>query len=219
MARIARIEALDYPHHVIQRGNRNQDTFFSNQDKAEYLKILKLQKELFGFEVWAYCLMENHVHLIVVPRKEGSMTQGIAETHRLYTRMINFRYGWRGYLWQGRFKSFAMDKRYLFEAIKYVEMNPVKAKLKKKAEDYEYSSAHSHIHKTQNEILDHFYLLDEITEWQKYLNSDEPKEVTEAMKNSEATGRPLGSEKFLKDMEILSGRTLIKKKPGPQKIS
>ncbi len=218
MARIPRIEALDYPHHVIQRGNRNQDTFFNEQDMMEYLEILKLQKKLFGFDVWAYCLMSNHVHLIVVPRREGSMIQGIAETNRLYTRMINFRYGWRGYLWQGRFKSFVMDGNYLLEAVRYVEMNPVKANIRKKAEDYKYSSACSHIYKIKNEILDDFYLLDEVSEWRMYLNKATSEEITEEMKKSELTGRPLGSKVFLEKLENLLGRTVIRKKPGPQKM-
>ncbi|MFP4472495.1 MAG: transposase [Candidatus Omnitrophota bacterium] len=218
MARIARIEALDYPHHVIQRGNRSQEVFFSEEDKQSYMDILKLQKELFGFEVWAYCLMDNHVHLIVVPRKKGGMIQGIGETHRLYTRMINFRHRWRGYLWQGRFKSFVMDEQYLVEAIRYIELNPVKAGMVKSAEDYEYSSAQAHIKKVKDDVLDDFYLLKKIKKWKEYLGLGASKAVAFQMKTSELTGRPLGSEDFLKSLEILLGRTLIKKKPGPKSI-
>ena len=66
-ARLARVEIVDVPHHVIQRGNRRQNVFFSDQDKADYLQILTLQSGIFGMAVWAYCLMDNHVHLITVP--------------------------------------------------------------------------------------------------------------------------------------------------------
>ena len=105
MARMARVVAVGEPHHVIQRGNRRQNVFFKDGDKQEYLNILNLQSKLFALEVWAYCLMDNHVHLIVVPKEEESLVKAIGETHQLYTRMINFRERWRGYLWQGRFKS------------------------------------------------------------------------------------------------------------------
>ena len=113
MTRMARVEAIGYPHHVIQRGNRKQNVFITETDKEKYLKILDLQSRLFGLKIWAYCLMDNHVHLIVVPEKQGSLTQTISETHRLYTRMVNFREKWRGYLWQGRFKSYPLDEKYL----------------------------------------------------------------------------------------------------------
>ena len=77
-----------------------------------------------GVTFWAYCLMDNHVHLIAVPEKEDSLAKGIGEAHRKYTRMINFREGWKGYLWQGRFISYPLDERYLYAAVRYVERNP-----------------------------------------------------------------------------------------------
>lgn len=217
MARIARIEVLNCPHHVIQRGNRSQDVFFSEEDKKFYIDILKLQKKLFGFEVWAYCLMDNHVHLIIVPGKEGGMAQGVAEVNRLYTRMINFRYGWRGYLWQGRFKSFVMDDKYLVEAIRYVELNPVKAGMIKKAEDFKYCSARAHIKGVKDDVLDDFFLLKSIQSWKKFLASGVSEEMIAKMKESELTGRPLGARNFVEGLENLLGRTLLKKKSGPKK--
>ncbi|MBF0483255.1 MAG: transposase [Candidatus Omnitrophica bacterium] len=216
MSRIARVEALGYPHHVIQRGNRNQNVFFSDQDKETYLKILKINKDIFGFEIWSYCLMDNHVHLVVVPNKESGMIMGIAETHRMYTRMINFRYGWRGYLWQGRFKSFVMDENYLFETVRYIEMNPVKARVKRKAEEYNFSSAKAHLTGSFDEILDDFYLLRKIKNWQQYLNLGVSEDAILKMKESELTGRPLGSDDFLKNLGTFLGREFIKRKPGPK---
>jgi putative transposase len=217
MVRIARVEALGHPHHVIQRGNRRQNVFIRQEDKKEYLKILDLQAKLFGLKVWAYCLMDNHVHLIVVPEQEGSLAWAIGETHRLYTRMINFREGWRGYLWQGRFKSFPLDERYLFAAVRYVERNPVRAKIVSKAQDYEWSSAKDHIAGNTQSVLTRFYLQDEIKDWEGYLNEDNNEEELKHLRIHGYTGRPLGQDKFLEELEGKLGRVLKKSKPGPKK--
>ena len=123
MPRIKRIEEANYPYHIIQRGNRRQRVFLRETDNDLYLKILRVHAQFYGLEIWAYCLMVNHVHLIVVPRVKDTLTVCIGEVHRQYTRMINFREGWRGHLWQGRFKSFPLDERYLFAALRYVERN------------------------------------------------------------------------------------------------
>ena len=98
MARLARVNVCDLPYHVTQRGNRRQPVFFAEEDRHVYLRLLKEQADRYGLEIWAYCLMTNHVHLVVVPRKEQALTRAVAETHRRYTRHVNFREGWRGYL-------------------------------------------------------------------------------------------------------------------------
>jgi len=99
MARIARVVAPEFPHHIIQRGNRRQKVFFNEDDYDEYLALLKSYSHRFMVDVLAYCLMSNYVHLIVTPHKDGSLARTIGETHRNYTRFINFREKWRGYLW------------------------------------------------------------------------------------------------------------------------
>ena len=95
-------------------------------------------------EVWSYCLMPNHIHLIAVPSSEEGLRLAIGETHQRYTRRINFREKWRGYLWQGRFASFVMDEAYLLAAARYVELNPVRARLVTSAADWPWSSARAH---------------------------------------------------------------------------
>jgi putative transposase len=172
-ARQARLVARDLPHHVIQRGNRRQKVFFERQDREFYLQLLEEKAGKYRVEVWAYCLMDNHVHLIVVPAEESSLARAIGETHKEYTRMINFREKWRGYLWEGRFKSFIVDEKYIYAVIRYVERNPVRAKMVRKAEDYEWSSAKMHVEKRLSRVLSHFYLLDEIKDWSEYLRDDE----------------------------------------------
>ncbi len=217
MGRIARVEAINYPHHVIQRGNRRQNVFIKPEDKDEYLKILNLQSRLFGLKVWAYCLMDNHVHLIVVPEREGSLMWGIGETHRLYTRMINFREGWRGYLWQGRFLSSPLDEKYLYAAVRYVERNPVRAKMVSKAQDYKWSSAQAHIKGKVEDLLTKFYLQEEIKDWESYLNEEDDQKELAHLRIHGCTGRPLGREAFLEELEGKLGRILKKNKPGPKK--
>ena len=129
MARIARVIAAGIPHHITQRGNRRMQTFFGDDDYRAYIALLAEWCRKCRVQIWAYCLMPNHVHLIAVPESEDALRLGIGEAHRRYSRMINFRNNWRGHLWQGRFASFPMDETYLLAAARYVEMNPVVAGL------------------------------------------------------------------------------------------
>lgn len=129
MARIARIVAPDIPHHITQRGNQKQKTFFCYEDYQLYLDLLAQWCRHFQVEIWAYCLMPNHVHLIAVPSTQKSLAKAIGKTHERYTRHVNFREGWRGHLWQGRFASYPMDEPHLLAATRYIELNPVKANI------------------------------------------------------------------------------------------
>ena len=144
MVRLARITLPEIPYHVTQRGNRRQPVFFRNDDYRMYLRLLREQSERWGLRVWAYCLMTNHVHLLVVPETEQSLIRGLAETHRRYTCYVNFRKGWRGYLWQGRFASGPLDEGHLVAAMRYVERNPVEAGMVQTAMEYPWSSARAH---------------------------------------------------------------------------
>ena len=136
MARLARLVVPGYPYHVTQRGNRRQPVFFGPEDYQHYLQVLREQSGRWGLQVWAYCLMTNHVHLMVVPETTESLRRGLGDTHRRYTRAINFREGWRGFLWQGRFASVLLDEPYVYAAVRYVERNPVAARLVERPEDY-----------------------------------------------------------------------------------
>ncbi|WP_223296636.1 transposase [Thiorhodovibrio frisius] len=145
MARLPRVVVPGLPHHVTQRGNRRQQTFFSDDDYTEYRRLLSLSCRACETRVLAYCFMPNHVHLILVPATEFGLRDALGEAHRRYTRMINFRQGWRGHLWQGWFHSFVMDERHLIAAARYVELNPVRARLCQRPEDWEWSSAQAHL--------------------------------------------------------------------------
>lgn len=145
MPRAARLVVPNIPHHIIQRGNRCQPVFFSDDDRTLYLRLLAKWGGISGLSLWAYCLMDNHVHLVGTPANMRSLAVALGETHKAYTKAINEREGWRGFLWQGRFKSFPMDDPYLYRAIRYVELNPVRAKIVEDPADYPWSSARAHV--------------------------------------------------------------------------
>lgn len=217
MARTARVVIVGYPHHIIQRGNRRQKVFFNDNDKKAYIDLLRKYATKAGISFWAYCIMDNHVHLIAVPKNENSLAEGMSETHKNYTRMINFRQGWRGYLWQGRFISYPLDEQYLYAAVRYVERNPVRAGLVKKAEDYPFSSAKAHALKQEDILLSDNFMLSEIEDWSLYLAQEDESSHVNLFKQCAHTGRPLGDEKFIIKLEELTGKTLRRKKPGPKK--
>ncbi len=214
MARVARVVIAGLPHHVIQRGNRRQQVFFKDEDRYEYLRILKEESTKSGLKIWSYCLMGNHVHLVVVPSKNDSLAKSIGETHKRYTRMINFREGWRGYLWQGRFSSFVMDEKYLYAAVRYVERNPVRARLVRRAEDYEWSSARFRVYKKKNELLDSFFMADEIKNWSNFLADEDNEEELKELRGHITTGRPAGSKEFVEHWEVKLRIRLTPGKPG-----
>ncbi|MCY3017535.1 MAG: transposase, partial [Planctomycetota bacterium] len=162
----------------------------------------------------AYCLMPNHVHLIAVPKSEDGLRRAIGETHRRYTRRVNFREGWRGHLWQGRFASFLMDEAYLLACARYVERNPVRAGLCRQAWKYPWSSAAAHVAGHDDDLVKAAPLLGLVPDWRAYLASDASAAQIEALRQHERTGRPLGSAAFVRALESLLGRTLSRQKPG-----
>ena len=216
MARIARIIAPGYPHHITQRGNRRQQTFFCNDDYLVYIELMAhwCKKHLVG--IWAWCLMPNHVHLIAVPQTETGLARAIGEAHRRYTRHINFREKWRGHLWQERFASFPMDERHLLAAARYIEMNPVAAKLVEQPEDYRWSSARAHLTSHDDELTIVEPLLALVPDWKSFLQLMDTAEV-KVFQRHERTGRPLGEDGFIKTLENKLNRSLRPKKPGPKK--
>lgn len=219
MPRIARIVAPGMPHHVTQRGNRRMQTFFGDDDYRAYLSLVGQWCLPRGNRVWAYCLMPNHVHLIVVPDSEDGLSRGVGEAHRRYTRRVNFREGWRGHLWQGRFASVVMDDRYLVAATRYVERNPVKAGLVERAEDWPWSSARAHCEGRGDAIAEGQWL-SELTAgwlctWSEYLCDADEADLAIRLRQLENTGRPLGDESFVNRVGGVIGRDIAKKKPGP----
>ncbi len=216
MARIARAVAPGYPHHITQRGNRRQQTFFCEDDYLAYIELMAQWCNECHVEIWAWCLMPNHVHLVAVPQNEDSLARAIGEAHRRYTRMINFREKWRGHLWQERFASFPMDEQYLLATARYIEMNPVAAKLVQNPEDYRWSSASAHLTGMDDKLVTVRPLLELVPNWRSFLMLTPPDEV-DVIHCHERTGRPLGRKGFTEKLEIALNRILRPQKPGPKK--
>lgn len=198
MPRTARIVFPGVPHHITQRGNRCQFVFFSDDDKALYLRLLSKWAQRAGLVLWAYCLMDNHVHHVGVPERESSLAAAIGETHKAYTKIINDREGWRGFLWQGRFTSYPMDMRYLYRAMRYDELNPVRAGIVNNAIDYRWSSARTHVLGGRDPLLAPNPLGMNGREWAAYLKEGLIETETEMFRKHTRSGSPLGDEDFIK---------------------
>jgi putative transposase len=213
MARIARVVIPNLPHHVTQRGVRSMNIFFKDDDYEYYKKVLHEQAQVYDLEIISYCLMTNHVHLIVIPKTKESLSKVIGETHRLYTRKINFEQKVKGHLFQSRFYSTPLDETHLLNAIKYVELNPVKARIVKFAWDYMYSSVLHRLDCVNDEILSYHEVFDNIKNYKNFLlEQEEYKNLEEKTR----TGKPCGDLAFYEKIKELTGIDYLPKKRGPK---
>ena len=172
----------------------------------------------YGVEVWwAYCLMPNPIHLIAVPKTAEALGLAIGEAHRRYNRHVNFREGWRGHLWQGRFASFPMDGSHLLAMVRYVELNPVRARMVERPADYIWSRAAAHLAGRDDTLVKVGPLLRLVGNWVTFLSQGLGAADEETLRKHERTGRPLGDEGFVERLEATLGRPLRKSKPGPKK--
>lgn len=215
MPRMARLVVPGYPHHVTQRGNRRQTTFFCDKDYQYYIELISAYTKKYDTEVWAYCLMPNHVHLVMVPRDENGLRAPLSEAHRRYTRYINVREDWRGHLWQERFHSFVMDEIYLLAAVRYVERNPIDANLCDSPFEWRWSSAAAHLKGVDDGLVKVAPMLDRVDDWHSYLSTaHDSVGETKLIERHGRTGRPLGDNRFIGMLEKISGRPLLPKRAG-----
>lgn len=214
MARLARLVVPGIPHHVTQRGNRRLPVFFGDNDYRAYKTLLAEWSAKAGTEVWAYCLMPNHVHLVLVPSHEDGLRAALGETHRRYTRHVNIREGWRGHLWQSRFASFPMDDTHLLACARYVELNPVRAKLVRRPRAWPWSSAKAHLTGTDDGLVSVAPLLDRAGDWKDFLGTGLGAEDIDAIRSHERTGHPLGGTGFLARLKRRLGKDVTPRKPG-----
>lgn len=216
MPRIARVIATHYPHHITQRGNNRTDVFFDDADKIFYLNTLKGYCERYNVEVWAYCLMDNHVHILAVPLEEESLSQCIGRTNLIYTQYVNRRYNRSGRLWQNRFFSSIIDtETYLWSVCRYIEQNPVKSKLARRPQEYKWSSCRANVGGKDDGLVSKDRWLNEKDRdaYKKFLIQKDP-ETDEKIRRATSTGRPLGSAGFLERIEKVLSRKLTPGKAG-----
>ena len=213
--RFARVVLPGCAHHVLARGNRRANVFCDDSDRLVYLRLMQQARGNSETSVWAYVLMDNHVHIIAVPQREDSLATMIKEAHETYTRYFNTKYGLVGHVWQNRFKSFVMEWNYCLNAVRYVERNPVRAGLVKRAEQYRWSSAAAHCGLRDDILLSNDNAVCEtVKNWTEWLNVGNPPEVENTIRKYTGAGRPLGSDAFIAKAQLDTGRILLPKKRG-----
>lgn len=211
MSRIARVVAVGHPHHITQRGNYRQDVFLDDRDREKYLTSVYEHSHRYNLTILAYCLMTNHVHFVVVPQEDDSLSRTFNFAHMRYSQYFNRKLKSSGHLWQGRFYSCVLDEQHLMVCVRYVERNPVRAKMVRKAWSWKWSSARMHcgIVKDRFKVNAFFDYMEGTKEnWKNYLDeTDDEKEMAKIKKHT-LTGLPIGSGAFIGELEEKLGRVL-----------
>jgi putative transposase len=179
-----------------------------------YVSLLSKCCTRYHVDIWAYCLMSNHIHLIAVPETQESLGRAMGETHRQYALRINERERWTGHLWQKRFSSYPMDEKHLLAAARYIELNPVRAGLALDPLDWRWSSARFHVLGKRDALVNAGLLGGLVGDWAAFLREQIP--AIDALRKHQATGRPLGDAGFVERCERALGRVLRTRKPGPR---
>jgi putative transposase len=212
MPRIARLAMPDRVYHVTQRGNYRQRIFGDDTDRQQYVRWLVEYKAKRSLLVLAWCLMENHVHLVCLPRTDRALADTLRDTHMRYANYFNRKMGGvSGHLWQGRYYSCACDTRHAWEAIRYVERNPVRAGVVASAEEYPWSSARAHAGGVRDGVVDDGLpprAGPATKDWSAWLRMPDDEETMIALRQSTRTGRPCGDTRFVSTLESASGRRL-----------
>jgi putative transposase len=188
---------------VTQRGNYKQKVFYREQDRKLYLEMLKEYSRHYGVAVQAYCLMDNHVHLILTPHDATGMSRLLQRLHSEYARALHVRLRRVGHLWQARYGSTVMDEKHLWAAMVYVEQNRLRAGLVTTAEDWRWSSAQAHLTGNDQGWMD-------FVDWRKRFDGGSWKRcldmgladamMIERIRQATRDGKPLGSDGFLEQL-------------------
>jgi putative transposase len=214
MARLAGIVVPGCPHHVTARSNRREPIFFEDGDQDIYCDLLAEQMRKAAVEVWAYCLMPNHVHLILCPFTEEGLARALGAAHRRWANFVNARGRWRGHLFDGRFASVAMSEGHLLSAVRYVALNPVRARLVARPQDWAWSSTRAHLAGEDDGLVTVRPVLDRVERFGDLLQDGGEDTGFAAIRAAEHTGRPLGPADFVADLERLLGRPIARRAPG-----
>lgn len=222
MARFARVVVAEIPHHVTQRGNARQVILASDADRMTYLALLRQWSELHGLGLLGYCLMSNHVHLIALPHSPDALAQTLKQAHGRYASYWNARQAATGHVWQGRFCSCPLDESHLWTALRYVELNPVRAAMVEKAEMWRWSSAAAHCGAASPDAIlamEQWRRRWSSREWIRFLAAGESHGDLTALRQCTHTGRPLGAPDFVAALEKSTSRPLAPRRAGRHKKS
>lgn len=227
MARLPRFFIKNQPQHLIQRGNNRDIIFGTDEDYEFYLECLKEAAEVNGLKIHAYVLMTNHVHLLASPTEDTSISKTFQSVGRRYVQYFNHHYNRTGTLWEGRYKATLIDSaRYLLTCMRYIEMNPVRAKdLAKHPKDYRWSSYESNaLGKVSSLITSHniynkLGLTDKerLSAYRQLFRTALSKEILTDIRDSTNKGWVLGAESFKDKVEKLTNRRAKPKSKGRPK--
>jgi len=218
MPRVARVVVPGLPHHVTHRGNRRQPIFFSDADRERYLDLMRGAASKYELDLWAYCLMTNHVHLLAIPARPDSLARTVGYAHRMYSCHVNSRHGWTGHLWANRFYSAPVDPEKSWVVARYIELNPVRAGLVTRAQDHSWSSARAHCLGAHDPMLATGRPWPEDRdEWKRWLGQKVDESEDRAIRRATATGSPFGSSSFVQELEKSLGRRLRRRRYGSAK--
>ena len=214
MCRLARVVAPGLPHHVSQWGNRREQVFFCDDDYVAYIALVGNAALRTGTEVWAYCLMPNHVHFIMVPSGPDGLRGTFADAHRRYTTRINARLRQTGHLWQGRFSSAVLDERHVLAAARHLMLNPGRAGLVDAPEEWPWASTGTLLRRFDDGLTSVAPLLERAGDIGEFLAAPADEEAVAALRRSYTTGRPVGSDAWIAELEALTDRALAPRKRG-----
>ncbi len=226
MPRRARITMAAVPHHVVQRGHNRQATFFADEDYYTYLHDLKEGALRYGCAVHAYVLMTNHVHLLLTPANEEGLSKLMRYLGSRYVQYVNYVYRRRGTLWDGRFKSCMVDaESYLLRCYRYIELNPVRASMVERPEDYRWSSYACHAHGKADALIQYHPLYqalgttDEMRQqaYRELFQYELDRDALTEIRGSLNKGLALGAERFKDEVEAAVARSVRAGKPGRRK--
>ena len=212
----------NFPHHVTQRGNNQQRIFMDQKDYLSYLGILKSLAPREAVRIFGYCLMLNHVHLIIIPERDEALGALLKLSQQAYSLYFNDRHERNGHLWQERFYSNPMDEEYCERALKYIEENPVRAGFVEKPWDYRWSSCGEHVKKARpSGLLDlkRWFEMISAEDWMDLLAVEERPEITKLLRENTRKGIPTGNHAFVRVVEAHHGHPVIPRPRGRPKNS
>ncbi len=221
MPRLARTVFAHVPHHITQRGNRREEIFLTDEDRQVYLTWVTDYAQQHGVDLLGYCLMPNHVHLVAVPSTDEGLHRMLKPLHMRYAQRFNRHHGLQGHVWQGRYFSAPLDEAYLWATLRYVDRNPVRAGLVRKAERYPWSSAAAHCGVRKDRILtpkrQWWKQFQAVEDWSAWLAEGDDPEKLMVIRRNINKGLPCGSESFLKKLEKQVGQMLHYRPQGRPK--
>jgi len=213
-----RVVIPEVPHHITQRGNRRENVFWTEADRRRYLELVLAYGRERGLHVWAYCLMTNHVHFVAIPDQADSLANTFKPVDMRYTQHVNRVHGLGGRLWQGRFFSCPLDDEHLWAAVRYVERNPVRVGLVRRAEAYPWSSAAAHCGRRKDTLVEgNLEVRAVVDDWSAWLREEDDEAMVETLRRRTRTGRPAGDSVFVARLEALCQRVLSPRKAGRPK--